>query len=1034
MSNNISDQFSQVLEELNPRQRQAVDLIDGPVMVIAGPGTGKTQLLAARIGNILLQTDTRPEEILCMTFTDAGAINMRNRLRKLIGPTAFRIPIYTFHGFCNAVMMSHREDFPQFTRLSPINDLERRELMEDILASLPSDHIFYKVKGQDNYTIANLFSYIDTIKKENYDPDELQKALHQEFQDNLDEGAFDYKRTGEINPNKYEPAKKKLITATAALQIYKKYTDQLSQKSYYDYIDMIIWVIEKMKSDDIFLGSLQEKYQYILVDEYQDTNGSQNQLVSLLASYWDSPNLFVVGDDDQSIFKFQGANTENIVDFQNKYDPAIIILEQNYRSTPGILAAAQALIEHNKERLIHQLPGVEKNLISSNKDFVNIDTLPVHIQFDDDISESAWVHNKLKERYRSGGTLSDVAVIYSRHIQADMLIDSLGKDGIPFQIKKSENLFNTPLFYQLHTILLYLQEEGERPGLGDHRLFEILHYDCFELSSSDIAMLNYQIRAINKSDNDRRVSWRAALCDPELIEAAGIKESNRYIDIGLALDGLISKLFNHTVQTFFDAVLHDLGLWDHILAHPQRNFLLQIVKSFFSFLKDESEKEDKMLLSDFLATIRKYEEYNISIPVLLTIGVSHGVNFLTAHGAKGLEFDEVFVIGAIENYWANKRGKHSYALPTAQKEKANDFSIEEKRRLFFVAMTRAKTKLWICSFDQIDGKAKNQVPFLDEISSSARIQEQKQESQLSDLDYFALQHSPQELQNPDIIDPDLVDRHIETMAMSVTALNKYRECGLKYYFENILRVPAARNKHMGFGNVAHKSLENIYDLRAKQAISESDIQKIFSQSLDYFASHFTQAEQDRIALWGKTEFMEFVLSRLEDYDQVKSHETEYRVSDIDIDGVPVTGNIDLLKIHDHNKASVIDYKTGNVDKSDMKSSLSGGTNKGEGGKYWRQMVFYKLLLDADTKNNYILKEGYFDFVEKSKIQNDFIKKHVNITLEDEAKVKDQLQKAYLGIKAHELSHQCNECKWCSFIENKSLPLQYDLEPEPEESI
>src|SRR5690606_11276108 len=350
---------------LNPAQREAVDAIYGPVMVIAGPGTGKTEVLAMRIA-ALLRSDAQinPYEILCLTFTEEATVAMRRRLLQIIGEDAHKIHIYTFHAFCNQIIQTNLEYFG-IRDLKPISDLERMEILYDIIEKLPEDNALRRLKGNLYYDARYLKSLFDLMKTEAWTPDRINEAIDFYLQDIRERDEFKYKRgntkkgikPGDLKEEQIKKEEEKMKRTRAAAAIYYIYQQRLNELGRYDFNDMILWVLKAFKEHPDFLRRQQERFQFLLVDEFQDTSGAQSELLYLLADYWDEPNLFVVGDDDQAIFEFQGARIKNITEFYEKHKQAIkvIVLKENYRSSQNVLNPAMDLIRHNEERLIRRL-------------------------------------------------------------------------------------------------------------------------------------------------------------------------------------------------------------------------------------------------------------------------------------------------------------------------------------------------------------------------------------------------------------------------------------------------------------------------------------------------------------------------------------------------------------------------------------------------------------------------------------------------------------------------------------------------------
>ena len=348
----LETKFSEEYNRLNEKQRLAVDAIEGPVMVIAGPGTGKTQILATRIGKILLETDAYPQNILCLTYTDAGVVAMRKRLQQFIGPDAYKINIYTFHAFCNEVIQDNLSLFEKRS-LDAVSELEKIQLFKQLIDSFPKDHPLKRYRGDAYFEIQNFDRLFSTMKREGWSPSFVNEKIDQYISELPQRDEFIYKRkykefnVGDLKKDKIEEEIEKMERLRAAVNEFDRFQELMQQRKRYDFDDMINWVIKAFEQNKNLLASYQERFLYILVDEYQDTSGAQNRIVELLINYWDKPNVFVVGDDDQSIYRFQGANVENMLAFANTYENDLlkVVLTHNYRSTQPILDISKSFSE-----------------------------------------------------------------------------------------------------------------------------------------------------------------------------------------------------------------------------------------------------------------------------------------------------------------------------------------------------------------------------------------------------------------------------------------------------------------------------------------------------------------------------------------------------------------------------------------------------------------------------------------------------------------------------------------------------------------
>ncbi|MCB0681946.1 MAG: ATP-dependent helicase, partial [Saprospiraceae bacterium] len=388
--------FQRVLEQLNPAQREAVDHIEGPVLVIAGPGTGKTHILAARIGRILQETDTQAHNILCLTFTDAGVQAMRQRLLELIGPEAHRVHIYTYHSFCNSVIQDHLELFGR-ADLEPLSDLERVETIRELIDGLPTDHLLkgnyadlYQFEGQ----LQDLFQ---RMKAEGWSAGQVLGQIDRYLDSLPERPEYVYQinraphRKGDLKLAKIDAERERMEKLRAAAPLYDDYQGLLRRRGRYDYDDMILWVLSAFRQHPNLLRAYQEQYLYFLVDEYQDTNGSQNAVLHALIDYWESPNIFIVGDDDQSIYEFQGARLKNLTDFHAQFreELRLVVLTDNYRSSQTILDASRGLISHNEIRIAEHLRelGVEKVLTARREAVARLPEKPRIVEYPNPLHE-----------------------------------------------------------------------------------------------------------------------------------------------------------------------------------------------------------------------------------------------------------------------------------------------------------------------------------------------------------------------------------------------------------------------------------------------------------------------------------------------------------------------------------------------------------------------------------------------------------------------------------------------------------------------
>jgi DNA helicase II / ATP-dependent DNA helicase PcrA len=496
----LEKKFAEEFARLNEQQKLAVETIEGPVMVIAGPGTGKTQILASRIGKILLETDAAPENILCLTYTDAGVVAMRKRLVQFIGPDAYKVNIYTFHAFCNDVIQENLSLFEK-TALDPVSELEKIQLFKELIDAFPKNHPLKRYRGDVYFEINNLSSLFSAMKREGWTAAFINKKIDEYVADLPNRDEFVYKRkfrefqAGDLKKDKIEEQREKMEKLRAAVNEFENFQLLMRRRNLYDFDDMINWVIKAFEENKNLLADYQERYQYILVDEYQDTSGTQNRIVELLINYWDKPNVFVVGDDDQSIYRFQGANVENMLSFADAYETHLlkVVLTNNYRSTQPILNISKTLINRNQERLVKKLEGLSKELVAANTRINQLLHPPHIVEYESQQQEMVGITLQVRELIGKGIAPGRIAVIYKENKYGEELTRYCQLSSIPVYSKRKLNILEIPLAQKIILLLRYLAAEHDVPYGGDEMLFEILHFDWFSIPALEIAKLSIEV-------------------------------------------------------------------------------------------------------------------------------------------------------------------------------------------------------------------------------------------------------------------------------------------------------------------------------------------------------------------------------------------------------------------------------------------------------------------------------------------------------------------------------------------------------------
>lgn len=1036
--------FDGVYESLNLAQKAAVDAIEGPVMVIAGPGTGKTQILSARIGKILLDTDANPENILCLTYTDAGAVAMRKRLLRFIGPDAYKVNIHTFHSFCNDVIQDNLSLFEK-TKLDPISELESIEIFKQLIDGFPKNHPLKRYRGDVYFEINNLKNLFSNMKKEGWTAEYINNAIDAYLKDIPTREEFIYQRAykqfkkGDPKQTQIDLVTERMEKLKAAVNEFNRFKELMKKRNRYDFDDMIIWVLDAFKENKLLLAKYQEQFQYILVDEYQDTSGTQNHLVEMLISYWDHPNIFVVGDDDQSIYRFQGANIENMEKFADAYSKEIqtVILTENYRSTQPILDVAKSLIDRNNERLVKKIPGLSKELIASNKKINGLTNAPILSVYESEQQEMIGITIAVEKLLLEGIEPGKIGIIYKENKYGEALSNYFKLKQLPVYSKRSLNILDLPLARKITLILKYLAAEHDTPFGGDEMLFEILHFNWFGIPPIEIAKLTATV-ADNRFGNDktnlRRYFLEIANQPAKDLFSVPINGLQKAIN---SLEKLIGDVPNVTLPTLFENIIRETGVLSYIMQHHEKHWLLQELTGLFNFLKEETSRNPSLNLAELITAIELMENEGIILPLVQVSGSDKGVNLLTTHGSKGLEFEFVFLAGCNASYWEKKRKPGGgYSMPDTMFTSQPIFSEEEElRRLFYVALTRAEKYLHISySNFKTDGKPLEPSMFIAEIQEAYTLTLNKEVLSKDCIsDFSVLQYQETIIPQIEKIEANFIERVLEKFVMNVTALNNYLKCPLQFYFNNLVRVPSGKSESTEFGSAVHHALQKFFQLMQdnNQFPTKQQLIEDFEWYMKRHRENFTKEQFNRRMEYGGEVLSNYFNAYINEWNKVVV--IERTIKNVIVNGVPLKGKLDKLEFNGK-MVNVVDYKTGDVEKA--KDKLLGPNEKQpDGGDYWRQAVFYKILVDNYDQKAWQVISSEFDFVEPDNKKN-YRKEKITITDADIATVKNQITTVWQKIQNHEFYTGCGkeECHWCKFVKYNELTVPItEITPEDEEN-
>lgn len=1080
-------EFQKAYKALNAEQKKAVDTIEGPLLVLAGPGTGKTQLLSARVANILQQTDAAAGNILCLTFTESGAANMRERLREFMGDTAYDVTISTYHSFGSDIIKSYGEYFEQIgidrsddVRLErPIDELSQIQIIERIVSQLPFDSQLLSAR----YYIKDVVGTISDLKQNLISPAQLKDLGESNLeqikaaQPILDEVINDLggvsRKKAELD-NQYTTLLERLALlkgnlverATEELRVaYDEYQDQSSSKpitvwkntwlhkndqdhftltnigtskkmleladvyeayeqalradALYDFDDMILRASDGITNNDELRYNLQERYQYILLDEFQDTNPSQFELVKKIADHpvhEGRPNVMAVGDDDQAIYAFQGASIGNLQDFLESFrDVVVINLTHNYRSHRDILHVAQNIAGQINDRLTNKLKGIDKILHESSNSLPALASI-VRRDFISQSGEYSWVAGQIKSLVDGGANPQEIAVIAPKHTLLESLVPFLKQLNIPLSYEKRENILETEIVQGLRLSAQLLQALNNQDIAHANEYFpRVLSLPYWNIPALDIWRVNWQF-----ARKDETRTWAEIALDNKVLAApvtyylalsgrAGSEPLEIILDqlSGTAPVESAGQLYTSPLKEYYFA---DTNRRDNPLKYYESISHLSVIRTR---LREYQQGSDHQLrLSDFLDFFVMYEAADAVL--INSHPIAQGdrsVKLMTAYKAKGLEFDHVFILQAHDGVWGStsRVGNNSLALPLNLRYiRYAQSGDDERLRLFFVALTRARHGLYISSYTQKDdGKPTTPLKYLGEADGiSSHLPKNAQnilatttspEERASDIETL---WSAGRVELP-VNFRDLLAEKLTSYLMSPTHLNTFMDLEYggpeEFLTKTLLRFPSAPTANSEYGVAVHNCLE-WYQLQIGGGQAPSIDQVLAHYEAELTHRYLSDREREDAQSRGMVVLQKYLSARSEMFKIPAKVEANFFGEGVVMDGARLTGKIDRLEVDKENKTlTVVDFKTGKP------LTKWGATMKAY--EYRHQLYFYKFLLEGShTWRGYTVKEARLEFVEPLDLKSGDIVPPLTIEFSDkeEKEIKQLIKVVWDKIQALDL--------------------------------
>ena len=921
--------FKSAFDKLNQSQKKAVQTLDGPILVQAGPGSGKTEILALRVGHILTETDLKAENILCLTFSRAGVLSMKKRLVELLGIEGEKITIETFHSFADKVL---RIGTPTEKHKKNLLSKSRRYMiLEKLLRDPNIGGIYCDGKLTSSTKLASIARIFDLLKKEGIDATKLRELTKHCIEDILHNHP-DFK--GKRVPLNEEGKKLKnalLLFRDTIAPIFEAYQAILAKHNFCDYEDLLTEAINKLKSDKDLLLNYQIRYQYILVDEFQDTNEKQLELLMTLVHEIEKPNLFVVGDDDQCIYRFQGASRKNFDTLSaNYHDLAKIALSTNYRSTLAILSHAHALIKENDYRD----PIKSKPLEAGSTKPWEIKPSGPHLDiYEDSAQEDYGIALKIKELLNTREFNGTIAVLYRRNTDGNRIAKWLDQWGITYdQSFQKNNLLETEsgknLLWLTRVISLSEMDIKLAGSYLAHWGMNILGRDTF---------LKCHLEWKKYNNNQEFIPWLKEQLDPDSLR---LQETLNFCKT------LSQRLDEPMTKEILDPLLVKSGTTNE-----------KAKDGWYEFLDSFLATDSKGTLESFCSLLHYHEVREIEIEYKAEQETNSQVILSTIWGSKGLEYDVVFIKNCTKQYWEKHTpSKNKVRVPKLLNTYIPDESdaLEDLRRLIYVACTRAKCIAYF-SYGKINetGKEQSITDLLTPVIGTNLIQ-------INEVDKIALPRLRPTFKpvKADSELRELVNDKIKNFIISPSSLYNWLEDTDKFFIYNICKVSDLPSTPLAFGSYVHDILEKLFNT-PNPDISYNNIQRIANEFFGKYKYQFHQSHYEIV----KSQAIEAVSNYTSNNTlPVPNSIFEHGIKATLSEGVELYGKVDRLE-ETKDSVTIIDYKSGSS-YSYMKPFES---EEKPGDGHWRQAMIYRFLAEATYpgKKNY---EIQFHYVELGKIK------------------------------------------------------------------
>ncbi|MDH4358913.1 MAG: ATP-dependent helicase [Candidatus Berkelbacteria bacterium] len=938
---------------LNANQTRAIKCTHGPCLIVAGAGTGKTTVITRKIAYLIAQKIAEPAEILALTFTEKAAQEMEERVDQLVPYGFTDTNISTFHSFGDRLIRDYAIELSLPANFNVLTDTERAIFFRQNLYAFKLKH--FRPPNNPTSFIEAMLNHFSRLKDELVEPEEYIGLARKKYQ----------------LAKKKKSTQEELVEAERTLELvisYEKYNQLMIQNGNLDFGDQLFLTHKLLKENTRVLKECQEKYKFILVDEFQDTNFAQNEIVKLLAKK--HLNITVVGDDDQSIYRFRGAAISNILDFIKTYPRAKqIVLNKNYRSTQEILDAAYKLIQHNNPDRLEVKNKLNKKLLAlkngSEPELIFCNTLSC---------EADKTISKIAELKKKGLSYNDFAILIRSNSQAEPFIQSLNLAGIPYLFSGKTDLYSHPEIKMLVSFLKCLVYDDD-------------NLSFYQLAASELYSVPDEIMS--------RLYTQAKRKNRAIREIICVDRSPGHRKLRILISDLENyrKLKSEPVGEVLYRFLTEKKYLNKLSKETtaENELKMSRIARFFDRINEFNHASRERGVLAFLENLELILEFENEVATPEIDPDLDVVNILTVHGAKGLEWKAVFIVNCVSERFPSRNLRDQLPIPEEfikERLPVGDYHLQEERRLFYVGTTRAKDYLFLTAAEDYGGKRSKKLSrfvleFFDEpnpqklthkLSPYERIERFKKAG-------GATQNLPKKFTQ-------------ETLRLSRQQIDDYFTCPKKFYYVNILNIPLLENHALMYGTAIHAALSHYYLRKiAKKKVSFDQLTSDFIAAFNNvgFISREQEEERKRSGIETLTRFYE---------EDIKNNlvpsavEERFEFSE---GKVKVNGRYDIV-LGSKDSVEIVDFKTSRVtEQKEADRRIKEST----------QMMIYAL---AYWQKYSRMPKTTLYFIESGlKGENIFQDK-------DLAKTKEMIREVEMGIRSNNMKAKPNKrsCRDCPF--------------------